>query len=125
MSENRTDNQTTLAELKEMVDVFIAERDWHRHHQPKNIAMSIAIEAAELMEIFQWSTVEAGDEQPDADRLAHIRQELSDVLAYSFSLANRLDIDIATAFREKMLDNARRYPPVPRQDASTIDDGAA
>ncbi|MEM6392983.1 MAG: nucleotide pyrophosphohydrolase [Planctomycetota bacterium] len=107
-----SDATTTLAECKAMVDRFVAERDWHRFHQPKNLAMSIAIEAAELMEHFQWPEGESvGTIQADADRMQGIREELSDVLAYSFSLANALGIDIASAFRSKMAHNARKYPP--------------
>ncbi|MEM1211191.1 MAG: nucleotide pyrophosphohydrolase [Planctomycetota bacterium] len=109
-----TDTTATLAQCKALVDAFVAERDWHRFHQPKNLAMSIAIEAAELMEHFQWPEGESTEGiQADAERMQGVREELSDVLAYAFSLANALDIDIAAAFQSKMAHNARKYPPPP------------
>lgn len=108
---SQQDQHTTLAEVKALVAAFVAERDWQKHHQPKHLAMSIAIEAAELMEHFQWSEGESiAAIQADAQRMQGVREELSDVLAYAFSLANSLDIDIAAAYREKMKKNAIKYP---------------
>ncbi|MEM6748934.1 MAG: nucleotide pyrophosphohydrolase [Planctomycetota bacterium] len=105
------DAATTLDDCKRLVADFVAQRDWNRHHQPKNLAMSIAIEAAELMEHFQWPQAEPLDDiRNDPDRMHGIREELSDVLAYAFSLANALDIDIASAYHAKMARNAERYP---------------
>ncbi|MEM6552181.1 MAG: nucleotide pyrophosphohydrolase [Planctomycetota bacterium] len=115
-----SDATTTLAECRAMVDRFVAERDWHRFHQPKNLVMSIAIEAAELMEHFQWPEGESIEAiLADANRMQGVREELSDVLAYSFSLANALGIDIASAFASKMAHNARKYPPP--DDATSSD----
>jgi NTP pyrophosphatase (non-canonical NTP hydrolase) len=106
-----SDTQTTIAELKQLVEAFVRERDWHRFHTPKNLAMSLAIEAAELMEHFQWLTADeslalAGDQ---AERTA-VGEELADVLCYSLALANALGIDIADAVRDKMQKNAIKYP---------------
>ena len=107
-----SDTATTLAQCKDLVGRFVAERDWQRFHQPKNLAMSIAIEAAELMEHFQWPEAETIAEiQQDPTRMQGVREELSDVLAYCFSLANALEIDVAQAFHAKMSANAKRYPP--------------
>ncbi len=105
------DSTTTLAELKQSVAHFVAERDWQRHHQPKHLAGSILIEAAELMEHFQWDPVEDGPTvAKDAKRLQGIREEIADVLAYTLSLANAMDIDLADALKEKMVRNAVKYP---------------
>ncbi|MEM9415572.1 MAG: nucleotide pyrophosphohydrolase [Planctomycetota bacterium] len=105
------DTTTPVAELKRLVADFVAERDWERYHVPKHLAMSIAIEAAELMEHFQWSEVESPDDvMADAERMQQVREELSDVLAYTLSLANALKIDVSSAFAEKMQKNAQKYP---------------
>lgn len=105
------DKTTTVAELKQLVADFVAERDWQQFHDPKNLSMSIAIEAAELMEHFQWVRSEELDairsEGHDHDEVA---AELADVLAFAVSLANALDIDIADAMQRKMVRNAEKYP---------------
>lgn len=106
-----TDPQTTVAELRELVREFVDQRDWHRFHTPKNLAMSLSIEAAELMEHFQWLTAEqsrAVTGQPD--RLAAIGEELADVLCYVLAMANELGLDLATALCDKMAKNAQKYP---------------
>ena len=105
------DTQTTVAQLREIVEQFVAQRDWHRFHTPKNLAMSLAIEAAELMEHFQWLTPEqsrAVAEQPD--KLAEVGEELADVLCYCLAMANELGLDIATIVRQKMVKNQAKYP---------------
>jgi len=105
------DATTPVADLKQLVTDFVAERNWQRAHAPKHLAMSIAIEAAELMEHFQWVEVETPEAvKQDAERMQQVREELSDVLAYAFSLANALDIDITQAFADKMKKNADKYP---------------
>ncbi|RMH70295.1 MAG: nucleotide pyrophosphohydrolase [Gemmatimonadetes bacterium] len=105
------DKHTTLADIKNWIAQFVAERDWNQYHQPKNLAMSISIEAAELMELFQWHHIETPAEvKADAEQMARIREELADVLAYCLSMANQLDIDIATALHQKIEKNARKYP---------------
>jgi NTP pyrophosphatase (non-canonical NTP hydrolase) len=104
MSHNdKGDTETTLQELKDLIDKFSKERDWDRHHTPKNLALSISIEAAELMEHFQWDEYQ----QDDKDAMA---AELSDILAYVFNFANVMDIDIATAFRDKLKKIEKKYP---------------
>ena len=105
----RTDQQTTLQELRTMVRQFVDARDWKQFHAPKNISMAMAIEVAELMEHFQWLSVEASREM-DATRLAAVGEELADVLCYGFALANELDLDISTVMRAKMKKNEAKYP---------------
>jgi NTP pyrophosphatase (non-canonical NTP hydrolase) len=105
------DESVTIGELRQVVADFIAERQWHSYHDAKNLAMSIAIEAAELMEHFQWvrsEEVRAVLDNP-AQRAA-IVEEVADVACYLLSLANALDIDLSTAVREKVAKNAVKYP---------------
>jgi NTP pyrophosphatase (non-canonical NTP hydrolase) len=106
-----SDAQTTLAELKELVNTFVEERDWHQFHSPKNLSMSMAIEAAELMEHFQWLTVEQSfrlGEQPE--QLAAVGEELADVVCYALAMANELRLDLSTTVCQKLDKNARKYP---------------
>lgn len=105
------DNDTTVVTLKEMVRDFADQRDWAAFHTPKNLAISIAIEAAEIMEHFQWLRPE--DSEPGRlakEKQVEIAEECADVLAYLLGLANRLDIDLASALRDKMQRNAEKYP---------------
>jgi NTP pyrophosphatase (non-canonical NTP hydrolase) len=107
----QTDNKTTLAELKDLMQRFVDARDWHTFHAPKNLAMSLAIEAAELMEHFQWMSVEASRTAAnDAAAREAIGDELADVLCYALAMANVLDIDLSAAVRQKMRKNEIKYP---------------
>jgi NTP pyrophosphatase (non-canonical NTP hydrolase) len=102
---------TTVAELKQWVNDFVDRRDWHRFHAPKNLAMSLAIEAAELMEHFQWiSPEESRRADDDPVRRAAIGDELADVLCYALAMANELGLDLATAIRQKLVKNEQKYP---------------
>ena len=105
------DSSTTVSDLRALVREFVEERDWRQFHSPKNLSMSLAIEAAELMEHFQWLDVPASREAAnDPARLAPIGEELADVLCYAFALANELGLDISTVVRDKMVKNAIKYP---------------
>lgn len=104
-----TDNETRVAELREIVRQFVDERDWNRFHNPKNLSMAIAIEAAELMEHFQWRTLEESATL-DSNSLANVRDELADVMCYCLALANSLGIDISSAIQDKMARNRQKYP---------------
>jgi NTP pyrophosphatase (non-canonical NTP hydrolase) len=106
-----TDAETTLAHLRQLVGQFVQRRDWGQFHTPKNLAMSLAIEAAEVMEHFQWLTPEqsrAVAGQPE--RLAEVAEELADVLAYLLAMANELGLDLAAALEAKMAKNEQKYP---------------
>jgi len=106
-----TDATTPVAELRKLVADFVAARDWNQFHSPKNLAMALAVEAAELMEHFQWLTGAASREVGhDQQKLADIGEELADVVCYSLALANELDLDVATIVRDKMLKNQQKYP---------------
>ncbi|MBI1901461.1 MAG: nucleotide pyrophosphohydrolase [Planctomycetia bacterium] len=105
------DQKTTVRELRDLVAQFVAERDWEKFHAPKNVAMALAIEAAELMEHFQWLTLEQSRAvKRDPAKLAAIGEELADVLCYSLDLANELGLDISAIVRDKMVKNAKKYP---------------
>ena len=106
-----TDATTTVAELRQVLAEFVAERDWSQFHSPKNVSMALAIEVAELMEHFQWLTIEASRKlADDPQKLAAVGEELADVIGYSFVLANVLGIDVSTAMRNKMVKNRLKYP---------------
>ena len=99
----------TLAELQGAIDVFVDERAWAQFHTPKNLVMAVAIEAAELMEHFLWSSgVESG--APDPGRKQEIAHEMGDVFIYLLQLGRALDIDIIAAARDKLLVNREKYP---------------
>lgn len=105
------DRETSVAALREEIGVFVKERDWEQFHNPKNLSMAIAIEAAELMEHFQWlETGPSREVRLSPNDLQQVREELADILAFTLSFANALDIDLTTAFREKMIKNAKKYP---------------
>lgn len=108
---NSLDPQTTLADLKQIMATFVAERDWQQFHAPKNLAMSVAIEAGELMEHFQWIDMETSRRlKDDPAKKQAIGEELIDVLSYCVALANALELDIATAWHAKLAKNALKYP---------------
>jgi NTP pyrophosphatase (non-canonical NTP hydrolase) len=106
-----SDAVTTVEELRNLVRRFVEERDWRQFHAPKNLSMSLAIEAAELMEHFQWITAEASRKiGGEPQKLAEVAEELADVICYALAIANELDIDVASALRFKMAKNALKYP---------------
>jgi NTP pyrophosphatase (non-canonical NTP hydrolase) len=124
VSEHASDRETTVAELREMVRQFVDERDWRQFHSPKNLSMSLAIEAAELMEHFQWITPDASRRVPgDAAKLTAVGEELADVLCYTLALANELDLDLAAAMRDKMHKNRRKYPAAEYKERYGPEDG--
>ncbi|MFA5576603.1 MAG: nucleotide pyrophosphohydrolase [Tissierellaceae bacterium] len=104
------DQTITIQEIKDKIAVFVKERKWGEFHNPKNLSMSIAIEASELMEIFQWLSLEESWDINNSDEAIHLQEELADVIIYSISLANQLDIDISGAIEDKMEKNALKYP---------------
>ena len=107
------DSTTTLAELKQLIARFIADRNWENYQISKNIAMSIAIEAAELMEFFQWQDNTEGQlalSHPATK--AEIGDELADVLIYAISFALQADLDISEIVQAKMERNETRFPPL-------------
>ncbi len=101
----------TLEELKALVQQFIDERDWQKYHNPKNLAMSISIESAELMEIFQWLTLEESIAlKNNKAKFEQIKEEVADIIIYCLNLGNVLDIDLSQAIVEKIEKNKSKYP---------------
>ena len=98
-----------LRALQQRLAAFAAARDWEQFHSPKNLAMALSVEAAELVEEFQWLT-EAQSKALDAERHERVRLELADVFIYLLRLADRLDVDLMRAADDKMALNERRYP---------------
>jgi NTP pyrophosphatase (non-canonical NTP hydrolase) len=100
-----------IEELQKKLRDFAAERDWQRYQTPKNLAMAMVVEAAELVEIFQWSTAEESMAiQQDAARHQHLSEEIADVLLYLVQIADHSGIDIAAAVERKLALNAVKYP---------------
>ena len=98
-----------LDTLKLALRDFAAARDWKPFHTPKNLAMAMIVEAAELVEHFQWATPEESL-APPPEKLAAIRDEVADTLIYLVELADALDIDLIAAARAKIVKNALKYP---------------
>jgi len=98
-----------LALLRNALRQFAAERDWDQFHSPKNLASALAVEAAELLERFQWLTEDQSRNLPPAE-LTRVRQEMADVLNYLVRLADKLDVDLLDAARDKIVLNAQKYP---------------
>ena len=99
----------TLDHLKTRLREFAVVRDWEQFHSPKNLAMALIVEAAELVENFQWLTEEQSASLPP-DKLAAVEQELADIQIYLIRLADRLNIDLEQAVNAKIELNERRYP---------------
>ncbi|MBF0409352.1 MAG: nucleotide pyrophosphohydrolase [Candidatus Riflebacteria bacterium] len=130
------DNETTISELKQLVDKFITEREWRKYHTPRNLAASICIEAAELLEHFQWDVFPDSDKTEESENLTvqaesssgpsiynqsnslgisetrhkEIAEEMADVIAYLLSLSIYMKIDLSSTLSEKMIKNAKKYP---------------
>jgi NTP pyrophosphatase (non-canonical NTP hydrolase) len=98
-----------LARLRDVVRQFADERDWDQFHTPKNLSAALCVEAAELLEHFQW--LERGDAaELGAARLEQVRHEMADVLVYLVRMADKLDVDLNAAVRDKMVLNRAKYP---------------
>lgn len=90
-----------MKEIQDKINQFNIDRDWDQFHSPENLSKSIAIEASELLECFQWST--------EYNKEA-VREELADVLIYCFQLAHKLDVDIKDIMLDKIAKNEKKYP---------------
>ena len=99
-----------LEKLTERIVEFRDERDWRQFHSLKNLAASISIEAAELLEVFQWAK-DAELEDVVAERRSEIEAEVADVMIYCLLLAHDADIDVEAAVLAKLEENAKKYPP--------------
>jgi NTP pyrophosphatase (non-canonical NTP hydrolase) len=95
--------------IKKQVRQFVVERDWDQFHSPKNLSMALIVEAAELVEHFQWLTEEQSCNL-SREKLAEVEQELADIQVYLISLAEKLQLDLITAVDKKLALNAEKYP---------------
>jgi dCTP diphosphatase len=95
--------------IKKQVRQFVVERDWDQFHSPKNLSMALIVEAAEMVEHFQWLTEEQSCNLPP-EKLAEVEQELADIQVYLISLAEKLKLDIVAAVDKKLVLNAQKYP---------------
>ena len=95
--------------LRDALRRFAEERDWDQFHSPKNLATALCVEAAELLEHFQWIDEESS-RSLSAEQLEKVREEMADVLLYLIRLADKLDVSLLDAAAKKILLNAQRYP---------------
>lgn len=106
-----SDRNTTIQEMRSLIDSFADERDWQQFHSPKNLSMSISIESAELMELFQWLSLEDAKKVMESGKTSeNAIDEIADVLIYAFAFCIRNNIDISDAIRQKMKKNIKKYP---------------
>ncbi|MFZ6767913.1 nucleotide pyrophosphohydrolase [Undibacterium sp. Di26W] len=103
--------------VRDKLRQFVADRDWAQFHTPKNLASALTVEAAELLEIFQWLPTGKPEELNEQARIA-VRHEMADVMNYLIMLADTLDVDLFAACQEKIALNALKYPaPLVKGDA--------
>ncbi len=100
---------TEIEKLQLKVQDFADKRQWQKFHSPKNLAMALSVETAELVEIFQWMETEQSREVDD-ETLEHIEQEIGDIVIYLINLANQYNINLLNAAQKKLLLNENKYP---------------
>ena len=98
-----------MEELIKRIRQFVKERDWEQFHSPKNLAMALSVEVAEIMEHFQWRT-ERESRELDEETLMKVKDEVGDIFIYFLRLCDELKIDPIIAAKDKMKKNARKYP---------------
>jgi len=106
---HQPDGSDALSSLRKELRRFASERDWDQYHPPKNLAAALCVEAAELLEHFQWRTDDESKSLP-ADQLAKVQEEIADVLLYLVRLADKLNVDLLEAANNKIVLNAQKYP---------------
>lgn len=105
------DTTTTLETLKQRIKDFVHDRAWEQFHNPKDLSLSISVEAAELLELFQWQSADiVADAIKRPSFRERIGEELADVVIYALSLANALNLDLSTIVTAKIDANASKYP---------------
>lgn len=109
MSQTTSAPEVQYTDIRDRLRQFVAERDWAQFHTPKNLASALTVEAAELLEIFQWLPTGKADELDEHAKTA-VRHEMADVLNYLVMLADALEVDLFAASMEKIVLNAIKYP---------------
>lgn len=104
-----SDAHTPLAELRARLRAFNAERDWSRYHSPRNLAMAVSVEAAELLELYLWSA-DDGPQPAVPERAPRVEEEAADVLISLLNLCEAAGIDLTAAVERKIARNAEKYP---------------
>lgn len=105
------DEETTIGKLKELVIKFRDEREWKKYHKPKDLAISISIEASELLELFQWlNEKEIEEKLKNENYIKRIKEEIADIIIYCLNFADILNIDISKVVVEKIKKNEEKYP---------------
>jgi len=102
------DSNVTVGELRDQVARFVKSRDWEKYHNPKDLAIALSVEAAELLELFLWEEQKPG--VMDAELAEKAREELADMAIYCLSFANAQGWDLSDAVREKVRKNEAKYP---------------
>ena len=98
-----------IFKIQNQLQKFASERDWEQFHSPKNLSMALSVEASELVEIFQWLTLEESN-FPDQKQLDSIRSEVADIAMYLIRFCDVLKIDLEEAIDEKFIENGNKYP---------------
>ena len=100
-------SQDTIMTLARKVEDFVDKRGWKRYHRPKDIAIALSVEAAELLEVFQWS---GGADSLGKEDLERVRMETADTVIYALSMANACGFDLGQAVMDKISLNEKKYP---------------
>lgn len=98
-----------MQKIQTLIQTFSKERNWDKHHNPKNLAMALSVETAELVEIFQWLTYEQC-ENLDESKKEHLKEEIADIAVYLLRICMAYEIDLEEAIVEKMKKNEKKYP---------------
>ena len=98
-----------VKQITEMIKHFRDERDWMQFHDPKNMSVSVILEAAELLEHFQWKTKKEAEKYVKENK-EEIQDEIADIAMYLFELADNLDINLLNAMKKKLEKNKKKYP---------------
>ena len=108
---DRADDKTNISYLILKVREFLEERDWKKYQIPKDLAESICIEAAELLQLFQWAKPEENKQfKNKTEEVQRIKEELADVIIYCLSMVDTLNIDLTSAILDKLEQNKKKYP---------------
>jgi NTP pyrophosphatase (non-canonical NTP hydrolase) len=105
----QTPSERSLIELRDQIRDFVRERDWNQFHTPKNLAIGLSVEAAELLELFLWTPDDTTSAQQFAS-IERLKEEIGDVLIYVVNLADRCDLDPIACALEKLETNKAKYP---------------
>lgn len=99
----------SMEKLQQEIKAFVSKRDWKQYHTPKNLAMALSVEVAELVEIFQWLTPAESVNLKGATK-THLEEEIGDIMIYLTTLAAQYDMDPITAAQKKIIKNGVKYP---------------